>query len=217
MSVPALVLVVDDHPVVRRGLTALLEAQEWVGAVHEAATVADATVAANRHPFDLAVVDLRLPDGDGLAVLDTLTARAPGCRSLVLTMELDARTAAAAMRAGAICCLAKDAPPETIVDTVRAVHAGEPVAPLPDGVRATVLDPFAGLSPRERRVAALVAEGATNSEIARTLRISEKTVRNQVCTIADKLGVRGRVGITIRGRGGGSGAGECPPSPEPPR
>lgn len=102
MSVPALVLVVDDHPVVRRGLTALLEAQEWVGAVHEAAAVADATVAANRHPFDLAVVDLRLPDGDGLAVLDTLTARAPGCRSLVLTMELDARTAAAAMRAGAI-------------------------------------------------------------------------------------------------------------------
>ena len=89
--------------------------------------------------------------------------------------------------------------------------------PLPDGVRATVLDPFAGLSPRERRVAALVAEGATNSEIARTLRISEKTVRNQVCTIADKLGVRGRVGITIRSRGGGSGAGECPPSPGPPR
>ena len=63
----------------------------------------------------------------------------------------------------------------------------------------------------------LVAEGATNSEIARTLRISEKTVRNQVCTIADKLGVRGRVGITIRSRGGGSGAGECPPSPGPPR
>ena len=101
-SVPArATLVVDDHPVVRRGLVALLSGEEWAGEIREAATVGDALSSIHSAPPAIAIVDLRLPDGDGTQVIKALTAYAPGCRSVVLTMESDARLVRAALDGGA--------------------------------------------------------------------------------------------------------------------
>lgn len=202
-SAPA-TLVVDDHPVVRRGLVALLEGEAWAGTIREAASVGEALSVLHVTPPTMAVVDLRLPDGAGTEVIKALTAYVPGCRSVVLTMEADARLVRAALEAGATGYLLKDAPPEELLDGLRTAAAGGVVLGrrvTPAGTdRTSVGGPFRHLSPREVRIAGLVATGATNPDIAARLGISEKTVRNQVSAIAAKLGTNGRVGITILAR-----------------
>lgn len=197
-------LVVDDHPVVRRRLVALLEGEAWAGTIREAASVGEALSLLHAAPPTVAVVDLRLPDGAGTAVIRALTAYVPGCRSVVLTMEADARLVRSALDAGATGYLLKDAPPEELLDGLRAAAAGGVVLGrrvTPAGTdRTSVGGPFRHLSPREVRISGLVATGATNPDIAARLGISEKTVRNQVSAIAAKLGTSGRVGITILAR-----------------
>ena len=119
-----LTLVVDDHPVVRRGLVALLTGESWAGEIREAATVGDALTFIHSASPTFAVVDLKLPDGSGTSVVKALTSYAPGCRSVVLTMDGDARLVRAALDAGATGYLLKDTPPEDLVAALCTVADG---------------------------------------------------------------------------------------------
>jgi DNA-binding NarL/FixJ family response regulator len=211
LTVPArdgrTVLVVDDHPVVRHGMAAMLAAESWVDRVVEAGTVAEARRAATTDQPDVAVVDLTLPDGDGVRLIRDLPAIAPRCATLVVTMTNDTGTVRAALDAGARGYVLKDAAPDVLVAAVRTVAAGGRVlGPRVDdgsgadrrGARPPA--PFDTLTPRELRLAVLVGEGRTNREIGAALSISEKTVRNQVAIVTAKLGVADRVQAALLAR-----------------
>ncbi len=197
------VLVVDDHPVVARGLAALLSGEDWVGAIDVAEDVAGAVQLATVHQPTLAVVDVRLPDGDGLDLVRRLGVLTPGCRALVLTMDDSPGTARRAVEAGAAGFLHKDAVPELIVDALRTLSRGGTV--LGHGVlrslagdsRRAVPPPFDRLSPRERALAGLVGAGLSNPAIAARLQVSEKTVRNQLSAVLVKIGAPDRVHLAL--------------------
>lgn len=199
------VLLVDDHPVVARGLAALLSGEDWVAGTYVAETVAAALRLAAQQRPSLAVVDVRLPDGDGLDVVRRLPTLAPGCRSLVLTMDDSGGTARRAVAAGAAGFLHKDADPELIVDAMRTLaHGGTVLGPqvlasLTGRAPATPA-PFDRLTPRELDLARLVSAGMANPAIARRLHVSEKTVRNQLSTVLVKVGARDRVALAVLAR-----------------
>ena len=118
------VLVVDDHPVVHRGMSALLAGVDWVGRTVIAQSVAEALAQATTHRPDLAVVDIRLPDGNGVEVVRQLGRIVPGCRALVLTMDAEPDTVRRAMDAGAAGYLLKDCEPELILDALSTLRHG---------------------------------------------------------------------------------------------
>ena len=200
-TVPVLsptVLVVDDHPIVRRGLTALLAAETWAGRVIEAGTLAEARRAATTDPPGVAVVDLTLPDGDGISLLRHLGLVAPGCRALVMTMTADPGTVRAALDAGARGYLLKDADPDVVLVAVRTVAAGgQMLGPRVEQRRAGPPPPFDTLTPREVRLVQLLAEGRTGRQIGESLGLSEKTVRNQTAQVLAKVGVTDRVRLAL--------------------
>lgn len=202
-----LVLLVDDHPVVRRGLVALLSAQPWVRATVEAPTISEATMAATSSPPDVAVVDLRLPDGNGLDLVRRLLRIAPACRLLVLTMESDPGHVRAALEAGAHGFLVKETDPDLVVDALKTVAGGGMViGPHLDRVdllgTATpdVEPPFDRLTARELLLVRELVAGRSNAEIARRLELAEKTVRNQVSLVTAKVGVADRVQLALLAR-----------------
>lgn len=202
------VLVVDDHPVVRRGIVALLESLPWTAPPVEAATVADARRLATTERPSLAVVDVGLPDGDGIDLVAELAVISPGCRALVLTMDGSAQTAQRALAAGAAGYLAKDADPQLVVDAVTTIASGGLVLGFDLAAGALQLtgpstrgpgagEPFDGLTPRELDVVRGVAEGLGNPQIARRLGISEKTVRNVLSGVLPKVGAGDRVRLAL--------------------
>lgn len=204
-----LVLLVDDHPVVRRGLVALLAAQPWVRATREASSVAEAVAAATSSPPDVAVVDLGLPDGNGLDLIGRLARIAPHCRVLVLTMNSDAGHVRAALEAGAHGFLVKETDPELVVDSVKTVAGGGTVIGPhldrfdlvgADAREPAVAAPFDRLTARELQLVRNLAAGRSNAEIARRLDVSEKTVRNQVALVTAKIGVADRVQAALLAR-----------------
>ena len=182
---------------VRRGLVVLLGAEDWVGRVVEAGTVAEARRLSTLDPPDVAVVDLGLPDGDGLTVLRHLAAAAPGCRALVMTMTADAGTVRAALDAGARGYLLKDADPDIVVAAVRTVAAGGRVLGPRVEDRPAVAAPFDTLTPREVRLVVLLADGCTSRQIGQVLGVREKTVRNQTAQVMAKVGVPDRVRLAV--------------------
>ncbi|SCL58427.1 two component transcriptional regulator, LuxR family [Micromonospora eburnea] len=202
-------LVIDDHPVVCRGMTSLLQGEDWVGQVWEAGTVADARRIATLEGPHVAIVDLGLPDGDGIELTAQLTAAVPGCATIVMTMTNDPDTIQAALAAGAKGYLLKDASPELLVAAVRTVASGgralgPGVDPESRGGRPTSRGrPVDLLTERERHLLGLLARGHTNRDIAAQLSLSEKTVRNQVSIIIGKLGVTGRVQAALLARQSG--------------
>jgi DNA-binding NarL/FixJ family response regulator len=192
------VLVVDDHPVVRQGLRTFLDLQDDITVVGEAGDGAAAVSAAEATGPDVVLLDLRMPGTDGLAALHGLRAlreRGGTARVLVVTSYTDPAAVVPAMRAGAAGYVYKDVDPAALAAAIRAVHAGH-VLMHPDvaGVLAAG-DAVAGrgrLTAREREVLAQVAAGRSNREIARTLSLSEKTVKTHVSAIFGKLGVADR-------------------------
>jgi DNA-binding NarL/FixJ family response regulator len=203
MAVPISVLIVDDHPVVRRGLRVLLEVQDGIEVAGEAGDGATALALASEHagpggrPPDLILLDLKLPGLDGIAVLNELKARRNPARVLVLTSATDHAAAAAAMRAGAAGVLYKDVDPDALVRAIRAVHDGHLL--LAPEAAGTLLRQAAwpargldALTSREREVLAELAQGRSNREIARALHVSEKTVKAHVSSVLAKLGVQDR-------------------------
>jgi DNA-binding NarL/FixJ family response regulator len=189
-NIPIRVLIVDDHPAVRRGLRTFLELSEDIDVVGEAADgtqVADLVAATEP---DVVLLDMVLPGLDGLGVLGALRERGLPARVLVVTSFTNRRSVLPVIRAGARGYLSKDVEPEALVAAVRSVHAGHLL--LEPEVTVALLSEPAELTAREGEVLALVADGRSNREIARALALSEKTVKTHVSSILLKLGLADR-------------------------
>lgn len=206
------VVVVDDHPVFRMGMVALLDSLDGIDVVGEAGSVADAlTTVADLTP-DVVVMDLQLPDGSGISATRDITAARPAVGVLVVTMFSDDDAVFAAMRAGARGYLVKGAGPDEIERAVRAVGNGEVILGPPIAQRAaamfavrTAATTFAALTDREHEVLDLLARGLDNTAIGRRLTLSEKTVRNHVSNILAKLQVADRPQAIVKAREAGLG------------
>lgn len=203
MTPPIRVLVVDDHPVVRSGLVALLGGEAGIAVVGAAASVEEALALADRLRPDVVMCDLRLGEGlDGVAVTEAL--RATGARPAVLiltTFDNDSDIARAVL-AGAAGYLLKDAEPEEILRGITGAAAGELV--LSRELENRALRRLAGgvprLTDRERDVLRAVARGLANKEIARALFVSEGTVKTHLVHAFEKLGVSSRTGAVAEAR-----------------
>lgn len=199
------VLVVDDHLVVREGLRHLLEQPGPDGMdVRAVGTVADALAACEHRPPDVAIVDVVLPDGDGIQLCREMRSRYPTLACLVLTASHDDRTVLAAAVAGAAGYLRKDAGRAELQDAIRAVARGESL--LDDEVVTAALEEIRvnhdegllpELTPQERRVFELVGQGLSNRQIGERLHLSEKTVKNYVSRVLAKLHLDRRTEIAV--------------------
>ncbi len=197
---PIRVLVVDDHEVVREGLRTLIARQKTMSLVGEAATAADAVTTAARARPDVVVMDVRLPDGSGIEACRAIRDARPETGVIMLTSYADDDALFASILAGAAGYLLKDAKGNTVLDAITAVAEGRSL--LDPSVTGKVLervrkgpeeDPgLASLTEQERKVLEHVAEGKTNREIGQIMFLSEKTVKNYVSRILDKLGLARR-------------------------
>jgi DNA-binding NarL/FixJ family response regulator len=218
------VVLADDHPVVRRGLRALLTTIDGIEVVGEAADGEAAVKEAQLLAPDIVLMDVRMPGLDGVEATRRIRAAVPGVAVLVLTMFDDDPTVFTAMQAGARGYLLKGAEQDEIVGALRAVAAGQVI--FGPGIASRVLDhfaappapaapaaePFPELTAREREILSLLAEGRRTSAIADRLVLSPKTVSNNLTSIFAKLEVTDRAGAIIRAREGGLGG---PPEPAP--
>jgi len=189
------VLLADDHPVVRAGLRGMLAAEPGIEVAGEAASGPEAVAQAGAGAYDVILMDLRMPGGDGVAATAQIIASSPGARILILTTYETDADILRAVEAGATGYLLKDATPAELADAVRAAARGETVlAPSVAGRLVTHVrrPPRESLSARETEVLALVAWGRTNAEIGRALYISEATVKTHLLRAFGKLGVSGR-------------------------
>ena len=195
------VLIVDDSTLVREGLRAVFAMQRrepHLEVAGEAATVADAIAAAQRLQPDVVLLDIRLPDGSGLEACAEICRLLPATRVLILTSVATDNLIQQAVQAGAQGYLMKEIDPEGLARAISDAHAGRSV--LTGEVTTRVLrllregpaDPLAPLSAQEHRVLALTAEGRTNKEIAHELGLSEKTVKNYLSHVFEKLNVNRR-------------------------
>ena len=212
------VLVVDDHPLFRYGLCTVLAAEPSIDVVGEAATGRDAVSAARAYQPDVVVMDLHLPDIDGIEATREIVGERSSTGVVVLTMFNDSESVFAAMRAGARGYLLKGSGQEEIIRAVHAVGRGEAIFGPDIATRVlgyfnsapVASDPvFPELTSREREVLALIADGRSNSAIASSLSLSPKTVRNHVSSIFTKLHVADRAQAIVRARK--AGLGEAPP------
>ena len=206
------VLLVDDHPVYRRGLAALVAASGF-DVAGEAASGEEAISAARTLGPDVVLMDLRLPELHGIEATERIVAENPAIRVVVVTMLDDAEAVRAALAAGAIGYVVKDASPEEIIAALRAAVLGaslvgsgvrRPIDPMPaNGSVAAARS--ASLTRRESQTAALLAKGLSNRAIAGRFGVSEKTVANYVSSVLLKLGVRDRyeAGRLVRERADG--------------
>ncbi|MGH2748453.1 MAG: response regulator [Actinomycetota bacterium] len=208
------IIIADDHPVFRDGLKALLDSTPDITVVGEATTGVEAIeVAAELQP-DVVVMDINMPDTNGIEATRQIVATSPHIRVLVLTMFDDDDSVFAGMRAGASGYLLKGADQQEILRGIVAVGSGEAIfgAPIAQRVMAYFsrertgrLSPFPQLTEREHEVLELAAAGTNNQGIARRLGISEKTVRNHVSNIFVKLQVADRAQMIVRAREAGLG------------
>jgi two-component system response regulator DevR len=199
------VFLVDDHEMVRRGIAGLLASDPDIEIVGEAATAAQARARILVTKPDVAILDVRLPDGSGVDVCRDIRAAEPGIRCLMLTSYDDDAAIYAAVIAGAAGYLMKDVLGSNLVQAVRDVGAGRSL--LDPTLTKRVLARMTGaergdsrldsLSPRERQILALIGEGLTNREIGSRLSLAEKTVKNYVSTLLSKLGLHRRTQAAI--------------------
>ncbi|MFD7624902.1 response regulator [Streptomyces sp. NPDC059851] len=202
------VFVVDDHEVVRRGLYDLLDAEPDITVVGDAATAEQALARGPALRPDVAVLDVRLPDGDGITVCRELRSRMPGIACLMLTSFDDEEALLDAIMAGAAGYVLKQINGSDLLSAVRTVAGGQSM--LDPATTARLMrslrgpepeepaDPrLAALSERERAVLELIGEGLTNRQIAKRLYLSEKTVKNHISRLLGKLGVERRVQAAV--------------------
>ncbi len=191
-------LLVDDSELVRMGLRTLLAAERAIQLVGEAGSVADSVAAAAKVHPDVVLMDIRLPDGTGFDACRRILQKLPETRILFLTSVVDDHLVDEAIRSGGQGYLLKEINGRGLVQAVLDVAAGKSI--LDPAVTARVMklvksggsDVFASLSPQENRVLALIAEGKTNKEVGVEMNLSEKTVKNYLANIFDKLDVNRR-------------------------
>ena len=207
----------DDHPVFAAGLRTVLDAEEDMQVTTVAATGRQALQAVIDDQPDIAILDLSMPDGDGLWVCAQVREAGLPTKVLILTMSDEDENVLAALRAGAYGYAVKGAGPDEITATVRAVAHGEAV--FGAGIAARILQhfsrvasaaPFPQLTEREHEVLRLIAGGADNAAVSRRLGVSGKTVRNYVSNIITKLQVTDRTAAVLKARDAGlGGSGGC--------
>jgi two-component system response regulator DevR len=199
------VYLLDDHEVVRRGLRDLLDDEDDIEVVGDAGTAGMGLAGIVSSRPDVAVLDVRLPDGNGIEVCREVRAREPDIACLMLTSFGDDEALFDAILAGAAGYLLKDVRGTDLVDAVRRVAAGDSL--LDPALTGKVLerlrkgdeeDPrLATLSEQERRILALIAEGLTNRQIAERMHLAEKTVKNYVSNLLAKLGMQRRTEAAV--------------------
>ncbi|MEU1279242.1 response regulator transcription factor [Streptomyces sp. NPDC005805] len=205
---PIRVFLLDDHEVVRRGIGDLLEDEPDIEVAGEAGSAAEALSRGPALRPDVAVLDVRLPDGDGVTVCRELRDRMPGLACLMLTSFDDEEALLDAIMAGAAGYVLKQIKGTDLVAAVRTVATGQSMldpattARLMSSLRGPETAPpqderLAALSERERAVLDLVGEGLTNSQIGKRLYLSEKTVKNHISRLLSKLGVERRVQAAV--------------------
>jgi DNA-binding NarL/FixJ family response regulator len=203
-SSPIRVFLLDDHEVVRRGLKDLLEIEGEFVVVGEASTAAEALARVPATRPQVAVLDVRLPDGDGVSVCRELRSRMPGLACLMLTSFADDEALFDAIIAGAAGYLLKQVGGMDLVGAVRTVAGGGSL--LDPKLTTTVMarlragtpkDPLAALTAQERRILDLIGEGMTNRQIGDRLFLAEKTVKNYVSSLLSKLGIERRVQAAV--------------------
>jgi len=223
-------MLVDDHEMVRLGLSAMFSRTATIQVVGEAATAADATREALRLKPDVILMDLRLPDGSGLDVCRQLLGELPATRVLFLTSFADEEAILATLLARAAGYLLKDVGQRALIGAVEAVGAGQsildqrvtqPVLNRLQAVTTSVAPTEEDLSPQETRVLALVVEGKTNRDIARALKLSHKTVKNYLSNAFQKMHVGRRsqaAALFLRRQGerAAENAAEAVSAPRPP-
>jgi DNA-binding NarL/FixJ family response regulator len=205
VDVPIRVFLLDDHEVVRRGVADLLDAEEDIHVVGEAGTAEEALGRIFATSPDVCVLDVRLPDGSGVEVCRDVREKRPEIACLMLTSFSDDEALLEAVLAGAAGYLLKQVRGSDLVDAVRRVATGQSL--LDPAVTATVLrrlregsaddQRLSGLTEQERKVLALLAEGRTNRQIADTLYLAEKTVKNYVSNVLAKLGMSRRTEAAV--------------------
>ena len=190
----------DDHEVVRRGVRDLLQAEPDITVVGEAGTAAEALALVPALVPDVAVLDVRLPDGDGVSVCRDIRSALPDVACLMLTSFGDDEALFDAIMAGAAGYVLKQIRGTDLIGAVRAVAAGQSL--LDPGAAGEVMarirgksarsDPLAGLTPQERKILALIGDGLTNRQIGEQMFLAEKTVKNYVSALFAKLGMERR-------------------------
>ncbi|MEU8547694.1 response regulator transcription factor [Streptomyces roseoverticillatus] len=205
---PVQIFLLDDHEVVRRGVHDLLDAEPDLTVTGEAATAAQALTRVPALRPDVAVLDVRLPDGDGVSVCRELRSRMPGLACLMLTSFDDEEALLDAVMAGAAGYVLKQISGTDLVTAVRTVASGQSM--LDPGATTRLMarlrgeetekhqpQALAGLTGREREILALIGEGLTNRQIGRRLYLAEKTVKNHISRLLAKLGVERRVQAAV--------------------
>ena len=212
-SRPVSVVLADDQALMRMGFRMVLDAEEGIEVVGEASDGASALAQARALHPDVILMDVRMPGMNGIEATEAITQQCPGTKILILTtFDLD-EYAFAGLRAGAAGFLLKDTRPAELAEAIRTVASGEAVvsprvtrrmlemfaSPLPqDGAQDAAEDPrIASLTPREREILVLIAQGMSNSEIADQLVVSATTVKTHVGNVLAKLDVRDRVQAVV--------------------
>ena len=199
------VLLVDDHEVVRQGVKALLEAQDTVKVVGEAGTASDAVRRVGYDSPDVVVMDVRLPDGSGVDACREIRSRFPDVKVLMLTSYADEEALVSAIMAGAAGYVLKQIRGTELLTAVKRVAAGESL--LDPSITGKVLERLrtpseederlSRLTPQERRILALIADGMTNRQIATEMHLAEKTIKNYVSNLLAKLGMQRRTEAAV--------------------
>jgi len=200
VSMTIRVFLLDDHEIVRTGLRALLESTDDIEVVGEAGTVAEALGRIPALRPDVAILDVRLPDGSGVEVCRDIRARLPGTACIMLTSYADDEALFASIMAGSSGYVLKQVGGNSLVDDVRRVAGGESLLDpaLTDRVLKRLREGpeeeplLATLTHQERRILDLIAEGMTNRQIAEAMYLAEKTVKNYVSNLLSKLGMERR-------------------------
>ncbi|BDT87342.1 response regulator transcription factor [Nocardia cyriacigeorgica] len=200
------VFLVDDHEIVRRGVGDLISAEPDLEVVGESGTVDHALARIPATRPDVVVLDVRLPDGNGIELCRELLTRDDSLRCLILTSFTDEQAMLDAILAGASGYVVKDIGTTDLVDAIRAVGAGKSLldnraaAALIAKIRSEAEEqkgPLAGLTEQERKLLALLGEGLTNRQIAARMFLAEKTVKNYVSRLLTKLGVERRTQAAV--------------------
>ena len=196
---PMRILVVDDHPVFREGVAALVSGESDMSIVAQASNGREAIQQFRAHQPDVTLMDLQMPEMNGLDALSAIRGEFPEARIIVLTTYAGDMQVLRAIKAGARAYLLKDTLHKELVDTIRAVHAGKKYISSEASFELAEHASDDVLTPAEVRVLRLIAEGNANKEIAAQLSISEDTVKSQVRNILSKLGAKDRTHAAMIG------------------
>jgi DNA-binding NarL/FixJ family response regulator len=192
------VLVVDDHPLMRVGIAAIIDARAEMTVVAQAGSGEEAVRLHDLHKPDLTLMDLRLPGGSGVEAIRTIRAKSPNAKFVVLTTYEGDEDIHQALQAGARGYLIKGMPHEALMEALRKVHAGGRYLPSPVTRALASRTPDGELSAREREVLALLVKGRSNREIAAQLGIKEATVKSHVSVILMRLEVSDRTQAVVK-------------------